>query len=301
MTPITLSLAGSDPSGGAGIQADIKTICATGSFAASVITALTAQNTQGVQGIYEIDPAFIEDQLRAVLEDLSVCSIKIGMLSNEKIIASIVGILTLYPSIPIILDPVMIAKSGHALLNPAAVLALKNQLCPLATLITPNLPEAERLLEQAISSQKEMSLAAITLGKLLNTHILIKGGHAGFLNTPDDVFYSKKDDTCTWLTGEYIHTKNTHGTGCTLSSAIASYLAQGCHLPDAISQAKHYVTQCLKKQREFSRWKRHWPFKSLLQKGLRIASQYATHIEYLFSYSKLNHMKKMNVARKPLT
>ncbi len=250
MTPITLSIAGSDPSGGAGIQADIKTISATGSFAASVITALTAQNTQGVRGIHEIDAVFIEDQLHAVLEDLSVSTIKIGMLSNEKTIASIVNVLTHY-TIPIILDPVMIAKSGHALLNSTAVFTLKNQLCPLATLITPNLPEAERLLEESISSKEEMSLAAITLGQSLKTNILIKGGHAGFLNTPDDVFYSKEEDSCTWLRGERVHTKNTHGTGCTLSSAIASYLAQACPLLEAISQAKHYVTQCLKNSADF--------------------------------------------------
>lgn len=238
MTAIALTIAGSDSGGGAGIQADLKTFSALGVYGASVITAVTAQNTRTVTAIQEVDTAVISAQIDAVLDDLTVNAIKIGMLSSPEIIRTVATHLQGYTG-PIVLDPVMVAKSGDALLQPKAVSALIENLMPVATLLTPNLPEAAILLGQpeagsadAMQSQGEALLA---LGPKA---VLIKGGHA-------------KGDICTDLlvtrsgTVEFntprIATQNTHGTGCTLSSAIAANLAKGCDLENSVRAAHSYL------------------------------------------------------------
>lgn len=241
--PCVLSIAGTDPSGGAGIQADIKAISATGSYAASVITALVAQNTQRVDAIAEISPQFFEQQLTAVFSDLDIHAIKIGMLHNQTIIQHLKPFLENYTG-PVVIDPVMVAKNGALLLQPEIITDLKQTLFPLATLITPNIPEAETLLNIAITSYEKMEAAAKALAETYRVSVLLKGGH---LETEQaaDVLYSWQDQKVTRFETLKIITKNTHGTGCTLSSAIASYLAQGLNLIEAIQQAKNYLTQAL--------------------------------------------------------
>ena len=242
--PSVLTIAGTDPSGGAGIQADIKTLSATGSYAASVITALTAQNTQGVQAIYEIPVDFFIQQLNAVFSDLTIDAVKIGMLHNEKIIEALaVTLLKIKPN-NIVLDPVMIAKNGCALLASNTLPFLKKRLFPLVTIITPNIAEAEMISERKIQQFSDMESAAKTMGEEYGVDVLIKGGH---LQTPksSDVLYSLKDNKLFWFHADRIDSHNTHGTGCTLSSAIASYLAQGHSVQEAISLAKQYLTLAL--------------------------------------------------------
>lgn len=239
-----LTIAGSDSSGGAGIQADIKAISATGSYAASVITAITSQNTVGVQDIYALPAAVITTQLESVLSDLDVHAIKIGMLFNESIIQAIESILEKYTLNNIVLDPVMISKSGCELLPSATIDYLTKHLFPFATLITPNLNEAEKLLGKSINNKASTEAAAKTLGERYETNILVKGGHANE-EKANDVLYSHHDSACYWYESVRIHSKNTHGTGCTLSSAIASYLAQGYPLQEAIFAAKEYLTKAI--------------------------------------------------------
>ncbi|MBD1555877.1 bifunctional hydroxymethylpyrimidine kinase/phosphomethylpyrimidine kinase [Vibrio sp. S9_S30] len=243
-TPIVLTIAGSDCSGGAGIQADIKTISVTGSYACSVITALTAQNTHGVTSVRSVPAEFVAQQLDTVFSDLNVVAVKVGMLSNEDIIHAVAEQLKAYKPSFLVVDPVMVATSGDTLLENKAVDALKKTLLPLATLITPNLPEAVVLTNATLpTNEDEMrSMAdALRLSGARNT--LLKGGHlkgdessTDLLITPERVFrYSAKRHL----------TKNTHGTGCTLSSAIASYLAQGHTLERSVSMAKHYITKAI--------------------------------------------------------
>jgi len=243
--PCVLTIAGTDPSGGAGIQADIKTISATGCYAASVITALVAQNTQGVQAIQEINPDFILKQLESVFSDLTIHAVKIGMLHNEKVIETVISALIKFKPEKIVLDPVMVAKNGCLLLLPDTITLLKNKLFPLVHLITPNLFEAEQILGERIETASDMEQAAKKIGEECNVNVLLKGGH---LNTQQssDVLYTKDypNDPC-WFHAHRIHTKNTHGTGCTLSSAIASYLAQNYTLNDAITAAKLYLTHAI--------------------------------------------------------
>ncbi|HVE44056.1 MAG TPA: bifunctional hydroxymethylpyrimidine kinase/phosphomethylpyrimidine kinase [Gammaproteobacteria bacterium] len=248
--PCVLTIAGTDPSGGAGIQADIKTISATGCYAASVITALVAQNTQGVQAIQEVPAAFVMQQINSVFSDLDISAVKIGMLHNKKIIETVSSALEKLKPKNIVLDPVMVAKNGCKLLPSNIIHFIRERLFPLVNLITPNLFEAEKILGEKIETLPEMESAAEKIGNTFNVNVLLKGGH---LNTTQssDVLYSKKDLTHYWFHEERINTKNTHGTGCTLSSAIASYLAQGCTLQHAIHISKKYLTKAIESGRNF--------------------------------------------------
>ncbi|MFZ0219700.1 MAG: bifunctional hydroxymethylpyrimidine kinase/phosphomethylpyrimidine kinase [Candidatus Aquirickettsiella sp.] len=239
-----VSIAGTDPSGGAGMQADIKAISATGSYAASIITILVAQNTTSVSAIQEIPLAFIQQQIDAVFTDLSISAVKLGMLYHEDIIHLVARNLKKYQPPFVVLDPVMISQTGHALLKPQAIQALVDDLFPLATLITPNIPEAESILTLKITDESNMRDAAILLATRYKISVLLKGGHLKATHSPD-IFYNFPQKKMHCFETLRINTKNTHGTGCTLSAAIASYLAQGENLYNAITRAKHYLTHCI--------------------------------------------------------
>lgn len=237
-----LTIAGSDSSGGAGIQADLKTFFALGCYGMSVITALTAQNTQGVTAVHAVPAKFVTQQLDAVFSDIEVSAIKIGMLHNIDIINAVAGGLKKFAAdIPIVLDPVAIAKSGHTLLQNDAVASLVDKLFPLATVITPNLPEAELLLQRKITTYEDMQTAAQELcGEKLEA-VLVKGGHLEQASDSSDCLYVKSADSLRWFRNKRIKTRNTHGTGCTLSSAIASFLALGYGLAAAVTRAEEYL------------------------------------------------------------
>ncbi len=242
--PIVLTIAGSDSGGGAGIQADIKTISATGSYACSVITAITSQNTLGVTAIHNVPIEHIESQLDAVFSDLNIVAVKVGMLSSTEIIGCVARKLRQYQPRDIVLDPVMVATSGDLLLQQNAIADLKCQLFPLATLITPNLPEACVIIgSEKVKNSNEIE-GIIEKARSLNTQAcLIKGGHLEDQKVSRD--WLVENDTVTIFNAERIPTQNTHGTGCTLSSAIASYLAQGFQLREAITKAKSYLSQAI--------------------------------------------------------
>lgn len=234
-----LTIAGSDSSGGAGIQADLKTFAANGCYGMSVITALTAQNTTGVTGIMEVSPEFVGQQLDAVFTDIVPDAVKIGMVSSPDIVAVIAEKLKFYEAKNIVLDPVMVATSGSSLSKDSAVYALQQLLFPMATVITPNIPETMQLTGMSDINSEEKMLEA---GRLLTAQtpggILIKGGHLA--DNADDLLYW--NETAYWLRGKKIANPNTHGTGCTLSSAIACFLAKGHLLPEAVRLAKEYLT-----------------------------------------------------------
>lgn len=234
----TLTIAGSDSSGGAGIQADLKTFSALGVYGMSAITAVTAQNTMGVRAIANIPVNIVKDQIEAVYEDIEVHGVKIGMLSNSEIIKTVAHTLKSVGAKNIVLDPVMVSKSGHHLLEKEAVEALKEQLLPVADLITPNIPEAESLLTRKIASEVHMREACKELADFGPRAILLKGGHLS--GDPIDVLYVNGEIHL--LHQKRIETKNTHGTGCTLSSAIAAYLALENPLVEAVKQGKTYIT-----------------------------------------------------------
>lgn len=236
-----LTIAGSDPSGGAGIQADIKTMTTNGVFAMSVITALTAQNTVGVQGIYEITPEFVGMQIDSVFTDIRPDAVKIGMVSSAQLILEIANKLTQYKAENIVVDPVMVATSGSKLICDDAVNTMKDKLLPLATLVTPNIPEAEVLSGMRIKSAKDMIEAAAYISETYHCAVLCKGGHN--LNDANDLLYL--DGEYRWFEGKRIDNPNTHGTGCTLSSAIASNLAKGQDLFTAVENAKAYISGAL--------------------------------------------------------
>ncbi|MFT5450047.1 MAG: hydroxymethylpyrimidine/phosphomethylpyrimidine kinase [Gammaproteobacteria bacterium] len=241
--PIALTIAGSDSSGGAGIQADLKTFSALGVYGASVLTALTAQNTREVRAILDVDPAFIRAQLETVLDDLRIDAIKIGMLSRPEVIDTVASILAERVSCPVVLDPVMVAKSGDRLLQAEAVAALREQLVPLATLITPNLPEAADLLGvDEPTDEAAMHDVLHALGALGSTSVLLKGGHLAGAESPDLLLSTGEVKR---LVAPRHATSNTHGTGCTLSSAIAAGLAHGESISDAVRAAKHYVSAAI--------------------------------------------------------
>lgn len=242
--PCVVSIAGSDSSGGAGIQADIKTISATGCYAASVITALTAQNTQGVQAILAVEPEFIAKQINSVFSDLEINSVKIGMLHNEAVIAVVASAIKEFEPPFSVLDPVMVAKNGCELLDENCINALKESLFSLVTLITPNCPEAEKLTGLTIKNVDDQQVVAKQLGDLYQVNVLIKGGHLEGEQS-SDVLYLYEPKTHHWFHADRILSKNTHGTGCSLSSAIASYLAQGFNLIAAIAAAKDYLTKAI--------------------------------------------------------
>jgi len=243
MTAIAVTIAGSDSSGGAGIQADLKTFSALGVYGASIVTALTAQNTQGVTGIHDVPAHFIAQQMDAVFSDLNVNAVKIGMLSQPVAIAAVAAGLERWQQTLVVLDPVMIATSGDRLLAPAAVDVLKRELIPRALIVTPNLPEAAALLDEPIAkSEDEMRAQAERLLKLGAKAVLMKGGHA---SGPEATDLLVTPAACARLSAERVATKNTHGTGCTLSSAIAAGLAKGQRLAEAVADAKAYVTHAI--------------------------------------------------------
>jgi len=237
-----LTIAGSDCSGGAGIQADIKTITAHKMYAMSAITALTAQNTTGVYGIMEATPEFVANQIDCIFSDIRPDSVKIGMVSNAEIINIIADKLKRYKAENIVVDPVMVATSGSKLLCDEAINTLITKLLPIADIITPNIPEAQVLSGIDIKDENDMIKAAIKIGEKLNCAILVKGGH--LVNDATDLLY--KDNKYEWFKAERINNPNTHGTGCTLSSAIACNLAEGKALSDSIKNAKKYLSGALK-------------------------------------------------------
>jgi hydroxymethylpyrimidine/phosphomethylpyrimidine kinase len=239
MTAVALTIAGSDSSGGAGIQADVKAFSALGVYGASVLTALTAQNTLGVQGIYPVDPGFVRAQMDSVFNDLAVGAVKIGMLGTAPVIEAVAEGLRHWRPRWIVLDPVMVAKGGHKLLEEDAVEAIRRHLLPLANLVTPNLPEAGVLLgEVAPAERRAMPAAAARLQGLGARNVLLKGGH---LDTPDSPDLLLHGGEVHWLETERVPTARTHGTGCTLSAAITAGLARGRSLPAAVVAAKRYL------------------------------------------------------------
>lgn len=244
--PAVLSIAGSDSSGGAGIQADIKTIAAHGLFAETAITALTAQNTTGVRDVLEATPEFVGEQIDAVFEDIPPAAVKIGMVSSAAIIETIAQRLERWHAVDIVVDPVMVATSGARLINGDATAALTRDLLPLARVITPNIPEATALTGRAISDAAGQEAAARELSVRFGCAVLVKGGHG--VADANDVLAEPAgtaEPRITWFRHERIGTGNTHGTGCTLSSAIACGLAQGLELAPAVEQAKAYLTGAL--------------------------------------------------------
>ena len=236
-----LTIAGSDASGGAGIQADIKTMLANGVYAMSAITALTAQNTMGVQGIYEVSADFLAQQIDSVFADIRPDAVKIGMVSSAEIIGTIAEKLTSENAENIVVDPVMVATSGARLLREDAIESLKKYLLPIATILTPNIPEAELLTGMRIQTEQDMMQAAKRIGEAYQCAVLCKGGHQ--INDANDCLYEKGE--LIWLRGKRIDNPNTHGTGCTLSSAIAANLAKGMELQKAVVQAKEYISDAL--------------------------------------------------------
>ncbi len=242
--PRVLTIAGSDCSGGAGIQADLKTMLANGVYGMSAITALTAQNTTGVYGVLDADADFVAKQISCVFDDIRPDAVKIGMVSNKDIIKIIADKLTEYNADNIVLDPVMVSTSGSKLITDDAIEVLINELMPIATVITPNIPEAMVLTGMNIESAKDMEDAAKNIAKRLNKEniaILIKGGHS--INDANDLLYT--DGKVTWISGQRVDNNNTHGTGCTLSSAIASNLAKGYDIEMSVKRAKDYIAGAL--------------------------------------------------------
>ena len=236
-----LSIAGSDSSGGAGIQADIKTMTANGVYAMTAVTALTAQNTTGVTDILEATPSFLAAELDAVFTDIFPDAVKIGMVSSAELITVIADKLTQYGARHIVVDPVMVATSGSKLLRDDAIGALTERLLPLAEVLTPNIPEAEILADMKIESPADMETAARTISEKYGCAVLCKGGHD--LNDANDLLW--KDGQARWFNGRRIANPNTHGTGCTLSSAIASNLAKGYGLHESVEKAKAYISGAL--------------------------------------------------------
>ena len=236
-----LTIAGSDSSGGAGIQADIKTMTVHGVYAMSAVTALTAQNTTGVTGIMEVAPEFLGEQLDDIFTDIFPDAVKIGMVSSGALIRTIADRLSFYHARNIVVDPVMAATSGARLINEEAIEVLKEYLLPMAVVLTPNIPEARILSGMEIDSPEDMERAARRIGDAYGCAVLCKGGHQ--LNDANDLLY--KDGSCRWFCGKRIANPNTHGTGCTLSSAIAANLAKGLELEEAVRQAKVYLSGAL--------------------------------------------------------
>ncbi|MEE0205220.1 MAG: bifunctional hydroxymethylpyrimidine kinase/phosphomethylpyrimidine kinase [Oscillospiraceae bacterium] len=236
-----LTIAGSDSSGGAGIQADIKTMTANGVYAMSAITALTAQNTTGVQGIFEVTPEFLAQQIDSVFTDIRPDAVKIGMVSSTGLIEVIAEKLKQYGAKNIVVDPVMVATSGSKLISDDAIDSLKRNLLPLATVLTPNIPETEVLSGMEVKTPEDMIQAAKFISETYHCAVLCKGGHQ--LNDANDLLY--RDGDYRWFNGKRIDNPNTHGTGCTLSSAIASNLAKGRDLDTAVERAKAYISGAL--------------------------------------------------------
>ncbi len=238
-----LTIAGSDSGGGAGIQADLKTFSALGVYGMSVLTALTAQNTIGVQAVFELPPSFVAQQIDSVVTDIGVDAVKTGMLANSEIIHVVAEKVKEYRLPNLVVDPVMRAKSGDPLLRPEAQEALVKELLPLALVVTPNLPEAEALVGFPVKTLEDMRQAAMAIHAMGPAWVVVKGGHLEG-DVSIDILYNGKE----WweFTAPYINTRNTHGTGCTFASAIAAWLARGADVPEAVRLAKEYLTEALK-------------------------------------------------------
>ena len=236
-----LTIAGSDCSGGAGIQADLKTMTMNGVYAMSAITALTAQNTTGVRAIQESSPDFLKEQINAVFEDIFPDAVKIGMVASSELIRVIADRLIHYEAKNIVVDPVMVSTSGSALMKSDAVLTLIKELLPVATLVTPNIPEAQVLSGLTVETKEDMIIAAKYIGDNYHCAVLLKGGHS--INDANDLLYANGE--CYWFEGKRIDNPNSHGTGCTLSSAIASNLAKGFTLVESVQRAKDYISGAL--------------------------------------------------------
>ena len=261
--PTVLSIAGSDSGGGAGIQADLKTFSSLGVYGATAITAITAQNTQGVHSQFALPPQMVYDQIIAVMEDIHPSVIKIGMLSNLQVATAVAEALKRY-SIQIILDPVMVSSSGHRLLSVEAQEVLKERLLPMAQLVTPNIPEMEALSDMPLLTISDKYNAAKHLLSLGVQSVLLKGGHEeGEVKV--DILYQKSPQgivTCSF-SSDTLNTRNIHGTGCTLSSAIAAYMARGLALKEAVSSAKIYITEAIKAGSDISVGKGYGPVNHL--------------------------------------
>lgn len=261
-----LIVAGSDSGGGAGIQADLKTVSFLGGYATTAITALTAQNTLGVQGIHPAPAAFVRQQMEFVLSDIGADVIKTGMLFSAAIIEEVAAVLASYPDIPLVLDPVMVAKGGAPLLEHDAILALQQKLMPRALVVTPNIPEAELLASTLISNTDGMIYAAKRILKNTGCRaVLMKGGHlSASTETVTDILVTEGDAIP--FTSPRFATSRTHGTGCTLASAVATYLAQGFPLPLAVDKARHYVMEAIKHAPAIGKGHgplgHHWPLLS---------------------------------------
>ena len=236
-----LSIAGSDCSGGAGIQADLKTMTMNGVYAMSAITALTAQNTTGVIAIQESTPEFLKQQIDAVFEDIYPDAVKIGMVASSELIRVIADRLRYYNAKNVVVDPVMVASAGSSLMKQNAVQTLIQELLPISTLVTPNIPEAQVLSGMTIESKEDMIAAAKHIGDNYQCAVLLKGGHS--INDANDLFYANGE--LHWFEGKRINNPNTHGTGCTLSSAVASNLAKGFTLAESVQRAKDYISGAL--------------------------------------------------------
>lgn len=240
-----LTIAGSDSGGGAGIQADLKTFAALGCYGMSAITALTAQNTRGVNAIHPVPPDFAAAQIAAVFEDIGTDAVKIGMLYSAELIRVVAGQLRRYAAGNIVLDPVMVAQSGDRLIESDAVTAIRDHLMPLAKIVTPNIPEAEVLTERRIRSREDMAAAARELARGGSEAVLLKGGHLEAADS-SDLLHLCRENRFVTLPAERIASRNTHGTGCTLSSAVAARLARGDDLETAVRRAKDYLTDALR-------------------------------------------------------
>lgn len=242
-----LTIAGSDPSGGAGLQADLKTFSALGVYGSTAIVAIVDENTQGVYGVHPVPENFVAGQIRSVISDIGVDAVKIGMLHSSSLIRTVLSTLQEYPDVRrIVLDPVMVATSGDPLLQPEAIATLRDELIPYARVITPNLPEASLLLGETVDHQDQLEDAARALSRLNDSHVsvMLKAGHLEN-NNLIDIFYNAETDTSLRLASPRVNTVNTHGTGCTLSSAIAAYLAKGAPLDTAARLAKDYISAAI--------------------------------------------------------
>lgn len=233
-----LTIAGSDSSGGAGIQADLKTMLANGVYGMSVVTAVTAQNTLGVTGIFELPAEFVGKQMDAVFTDIFPEAVKIGMVTSAEVIEKIAERLIFYHAPNVVIDPVMASSSGTGFADKEALRAWRESLFPAAALITPNIPECEILLGDSIQTQKDREQAAETIGRRYGCAVLVKGGHGA--GGADDLLWT--GGKLVWFQGKRLENPNTHGTGCTLSSAIASFLARGCSMEEAVARAKAYIS-----------------------------------------------------------
>jgi hydroxymethylpyrimidine/phosphomethylpyrimidine kinase len=248
---LILSIAGFDGSSGAGIQADLKTFSALGCYGMTVLTAIPIQNTMGVKSIYPIPVTCIQEQLQAIFEDSEIDAVKIGMLHRAEVIDAVADILEKYSPIKIVLDPVMMAKNGKELLSQEAIEAMKVRLFPLTTLLTPNLPEASILLQREVGAKSQMELAALDLSGMGLKAVVIKGGHLSEGPCDDCLCVRHPMPKFHWFSFPRIETKNTHGTGCTFSSAAAAYLSKGHDIVEAVGLAKKYLSRCIEEGAKF--------------------------------------------------